>query len=268
MRENQCCVLLYMRSLKYGEKLLHKTPFHVESLLKSDPLRGIWELTDKWMRQAEKVNKKQPSGDNLMPVLHTYKDRQGKYVLTRIGQNIVSYQLTFEGAKKLEDAEFKDNQNFPRALLLSLISSGDAYTHGSGAGTVTPAKDPRQLEFDFSDDSASETMIPSCSLCESPNDLHLTTVSDENTTKFQLLCPDCRTKSARDISIPLHLADRRLLKSLLKSEPQATPDETVKKYEELLDEQFKKSWEELAKKFRNRQSSLPGLNSEDDLNLS
>src|ERR1035441_7480352 len=68
----------------------------------------------------------------IMPRLHKYRDRNACYVLTAIGGNVITYQLTPEGEKKLAAAGIVNGSRFNRAILLDLYRTGDAFTHGSG----------------------------------------------------------------------------------------------------------------------------------------
>jgi hypothetical protein len=53
-----------------------------------------------------------------MPVLHKYKTRDGYYILTSIKGNVVAFQLTSEGYRKLANAGILPGQRFERFLLL------------------------------------------------------------------------------------------------------------------------------------------------------
>ena len=108
-----------------------------------------------------------------MPVLHKYKDRDGYYILTSIKGLVVTFQLTPEGLEKLITYGIEIGKKFPRALLLDLYRTGDAFTYGTGVEETIPKIDARQLELDFSDDPEPESMFPSCANCASLNDLHL-----------------------------------------------------------------------------------------------
>ena len=130
-----------------------------------------------------------------MPRLRKHKAKDGYYILTRIGNQIVTYQLAKEGWERLQAAGIDVDQCFGRALLLDLYRNGEVFTHGTGPGQIAFDADARQLEFDFSDDPEPETNIPCCSECCSLDDLHLVTVvTDENTTAT-ILCPVCRVSA-------------------------------------------------------------------------
>ena len=86
-----------------------------------------------------------------MPRLHKYRGRNACYVLTAIGGAVVTYQLTTEGECKLVAAGIAPGKMFPRALLLDLYRTGDAFTHGSGVDDAA-LPGTAQLELDFSND--------------------------------------------------------------------------------------------------------------------
>jgi hypothetical protein len=71
-----------------------------------------------------------------MPKLHKHRDRDSHYVLTQIRGDIITFQLTPQGERRLIAAGITSGQQFARALLLDLYRSGDAYTGGEIGGSV------------------------------------------------------------------------------------------------------------------------------------
>jgi len=61
-----------------------------------------------------------------MPVLHTYRSKEGYYILAGISGKIVTYRLSSEGARSLKDNNINDGYKFSWAMLLELILRGDA----------------------------------------------------------------------------------------------------------------------------------------------
>jgi hypothetical protein len=183
-----------------------------------------------------------------MPVLHRYKGKKEFYILTSINGNIVTFQLTNDGNKKLSEAGIEANKTFGRALLLDLVRSGQAYTHGTGPGTIESEDKNLQLKFDFSDDPEPESMFPSCSSCSSLDDLHLVEIKDDEISAG-ILCPRCRTNMAGklDTSIPLFILTRGVLKRVLDKKGIRKIDSTIEKYQQLLDAEFQGKWEALIK---------------------
>jgi hypothetical protein len=176
-----------------------------------------------------------------MPVLHQYKDRPDYYILTKIQGNIITFQLTGEGQRRLQEKGIRAWDNFPRALLLDLYRSGQAFTQGSGPSEIV---DPRQTTiFDLPNDPDSEKMFPSCAVCNSMNDLHLVEITDGD-EKVSILCADCRPiKIATfDTSIPLTLVSRTILKQIIAMKGIKKIDASVTAYKELLDAEFESKW--------------------------
>jgi hypothetical protein len=189
-----------------------------------------------------------------MPRLHKYRNRNACYVLTAIGGSVITYQLTPEGEKKLTAAGIACGQQFPRALLLDLYRTGDAYTGGSGADEP-PAN---QIELDFTNDPDPETAFPTCDFCTSVNDLHLTLIGKAEELIAQLQCATCRTLPAArpDTSIPVALLSRPTLARLFELKAVAGKGRNVKQFEELLRTKFESKWEALRVQRRTSQSSL------------
>lgn len=184
-----------------------------------------------------------------MPVLHKYKDKDEHYILTSIKGNIITFQLTTEGQKRLLSAGIIAAKTFERGLLLDLYRSGDAYTHGTGPGEGIPKVDPRQMELDFSHDPEPESMFPSCAGCSSLGDLHFVEEIKGKEHCAIILCPNCRAKKTANIdtSIPLPLVTRGILKRLLEMKSIQKIDSSVLSYKELLDKEFQGKWDVLAK---------------------
>jgi len=173
-----------------------------------------------------------------MPVLHKYKDKEKYYVLTSISGKIVTFQLTTEGHEKLLKSGIKNEERFGRALLFDLYRTGDAFTHGTSPGKIEGA-DKRQLVFDFPDDPEPESIFPSCSVCNSINDLHLVEVKDKEHFAG-IYCSDCRKirSSTINTSIPLPLINRGLLSRLLEMNNIQKTDKSLTEYRKLLDTEF------------------------------
>ena len=81
-----------------------------------------------------------------MPRLHQYKARDNCYLLTSIKGAVITFQLTMQGERRLREAGVIPDQSFPRALLLDLCRTGDAFTGGSGVSEPI-TESINQLEF-------------------------------------------------------------------------------------------------------------------------
>lgn len=178
-----------------------------------------------------------------MPVLHKYRNRNDYYILTSINNNIITFQLSEAGHRRLKEVGIGTGQTFPRALLFDLYRSGEVFTHGTGLDDVT---DERQTTiFDLPDDPDPEKIFPSCSNCNSINikDLHLVEIM-EGGHKASIICVNCRSKriSTFDTSIPLTLVSRTILNQIIEMKEITKLDDSVKAYKELLDVEIESKW--------------------------
>lgn len=204
-----------------------------------------------------------------MPRLHKYRDRDACYILTAIRGAVVTFQLTPEGDKKLAAARIGPGEQFPRALLLDLYRTGDAFTGGSGAASL-PLDSAGQLEMDFANDPDPETAFPACDVCSSVNDLYLTLTGRPEALIAQLQCATCRALPAArsDTSIPVVLLSRPLLLRLFQLKAVAGKGKNVRQFEELLRAEFESKWAALRQRPAAAQTSLFGAGPHDGLKLS
>lgn len=179
-----------------------------------------------------------------MPVLHKYRENNAHYVLTSIKRKIVTFQLTSEGYVLLKEAGVVPGEPFNRFLLQDLYRMGHAFTGHTGAEII-----PGQGMLDFSDDQEPETVFPSCSLCDSQEDLHLVQLMEKEPSA-SILCNVCRAKerSLIDTSIPLPFVTRVLLKRFLDMRKIVKIDKSVSAYQESLNLEFSEKWKELTEK--------------------
>lgn len=203
-----------------------------------------------------------------MPRLHKYRGRNACYVLTAIRGAVVTYQLTSDGERKLAAAGIGPGEMFPRALLLDLYRTGDAYTHGSGVDDPALAADG-QLEMDFTADPDPETAFPSCDICRSVNDLHLTITGSPQDLIAQFQCAACRAlpSDSPDTNIPVRLLSRTILARLFLIEPVKSKAKNVRQFEELLQAEFESKWEALRKTNRPIQPNLLNPSAPNEFNL-
>lgn len=181
-----------------------------------------------------------------MPTLYEYKDYSGFYILTRIRNNIVTYQLTPEGKRKLQSLGVKPGEVFSRNILLGLIAFGEAYTHRSGT-REPPKVDQPSLFPDFPDEQDCRAEIPVCADCSSPDDLHFVELLGEK-CQATLLCFTCREKkqSSIDTSVPLPFVTKDLLDRILTMKHIAGKDRSVENYQKILNMKFEEKWDRLA----------------------
>jgi hypothetical protein len=192
-----------------------------------------------------------------MPRLHKYRDRNACYVLTAIRGAVVTFQLSAEGERKLAAARIGPGEQFPRALLLDLYRTGDAYTGGSGTSSLA-LDSAGQLEMDFANDPDSETAFPACDVCSSVNDLHLTVSGKPEDLIAQLQCAACRALPGTrpDTNVPVGLLSRPVLSRLFQLKTVSARSGGVKQFEELLRSEFESKWEALRKRRGTTQTSL------------
>jgi hypothetical protein len=181
-----------------------------------------------------------------MPVLHKYKNRNEYYILTMIGKTVATFHLKSEGYLKLASVGIKKGATFPRALLLDLYRSGDAYTHKGGPCDAGVKPNKLQLKLDFPDDPEPESLFPCCSGCSSVDDLHVVEIKHPEHSAA-ILCSSCREKKVVDSSIPLPLVSRQIVSGLLKMKGIQKVDRSVLAYQKLLEAEFESTWDDLLK---------------------
>jgi len=163
-----------------------------------------------------------------------------------IGKAVATFHLKSEGYRKLADAGIKMGATFPRALLLDLYRSGDAYTHKGPAGDAGAKSQKLQLKLDFPDDPEPESLFPCCSACSSVANLHVVEIKQPEHSAA-ILCSACRAKKIIDSSIPLPLVSLQILSGLLKMKGIQQVDSSILAYQKLLDAEFENKWADLFK---------------------
>lgn len=181
-----------------------------------------------------------------MPVLHKYKNKNEYYILTMIGKAVATFHLKSDGCRKLARVGIKTGDTFPRALLLDLYRTGDAYTRTGEPGDVDVKPHKLQLKLDFPDDHEPGSLFPCCSACSSVEDLHVVEIKQPEHIAA-ILCPPCRAKKAVDSSIPLPLVSHQILSRLLKMKSIQKVDRSVLAYQKLLEAEFESTWADLLK---------------------
>lgn len=190
-----------------------------------------------------------------MPLLEKYAGRDAYYVLTRINDAVVTYQLTAGGERKLASAGVSAGQHFERALLLDLYRTGDAYAPGHEFPEAVRAN---QLSLDLVGDPSPESAFPTCDGCRSVIDLHLELTGSRGARSAHLHCPSCRATptAIADTSIPLTLLSRSLVTRLFGDLEVATRSANVIRYVSLLDAEFVQRWDAVRKQRATVQSQL------------
>ncbi len=178
-----------------------------------------------------------------MPVLHTYRNKEGCYILAGVNGRIVTYRLSPEGVQSLLGNGINDNDKFSWQVLLELIRQGDAYT--SNASTDDEDLSGwTQLGLLFNiqeNEPTSSDLVPLCS-CGSMENLHIAELADTKTAS--LLCDECR-KSHRDqidASVPIYMIITPPALDHLLERSGLSPDNSVTAYRELLNASLAAKW--------------------------
>ena len=178
-----------------------------------------------------------------MPVLHTYRSKEGYYILAGVNGRIVTYRLSAEGACRLQDNGINDNEKFSWQVLLELIRLGDAYT-SNASNDDEDLSGWTQLGLLFNiqeNEPTSSDLVPLCS-CGSMESLHIAELADSKTAS--LLCGECR-KSRRDMidtSVPIYMITTPPGLDHLLERSKLIPDDSVTAYRDLLNTSLAVKW--------------------------
>ena len=183
-----------------------------------------------------------------MPVLHAYRSKEGHYALAGVKGKIVTYRLSVEGVQRLNESGIADDANFPWALLLELMRSGDAYTGSSGrsdedlSGWTQPG-----FVFDIPHHEPTLTdPVPYC-FCGSLEGLHLVEIIKDKAAS--ILCEGCRMKrlSETNASVPLYLINTTVALDRVLERNQLAADQSIEAFRDLLNFKLAAKWEARAK---------------------
>ena len=178
-----------------------------------------------------------------MPVLHTYRSKEGHYILAGVNGRIVTYRLSTEGARRLQDNSITDGEKFSWAMLLELIRQGDAYT-SNAAEQDEDLSGWTQLGLLFNiqeNEPSSADPVPLCA-CGSMKGLHIAELADSQTAA--LLCDDCRKvrRAQIDASVPIYMVNTPSTLDQLLDRSGLTPDDSVTAYRGLLNTNLAEKW--------------------------
>lgn len=178
-----------------------------------------------------------------MPVLHTYRSKEGHYILAGVQGRIVTYRLSSDGAFFLNDNSIADGDKLSWAMLLELIRKGDAYTSNAGSEDEDLSGWTQLgLLFNIQENSPTAAdLVPLCA-CGSMEGLHIAELADMKTAS--LLCDGCR-KSRRDqidASVPIYMINTTPALDHLLERSKLTPDDSVTAYRELLNTGLAAKW--------------------------
>jgi len=178
-----------------------------------------------------------------MPVLHSYRNKEGFYVLAGVNGRIVTYRLSAEGASRLQENSVNDNDKFSWQILLELIRQGDAFTNTSGSDDEDLSGWTQLgLVFNIQDNEPSfSDPVPICG-CGSMEELHIAELPDSKTAT--MLCRQCRADRRNEIEacIPIYLINTNTTLERLLERSGLTADKTVKAYQLLLNSKLASKW--------------------------
>jgi len=177
-----------------------------------------------------------------MPVLHTYRSKEGHYILAGVNGRIVTYRLSSDGARRLQDNSINDCDKFSWAMLLELIRQGDAYTGKAGAEDEDLSGWTQLGLFNIAEHEPSRAEpVPLCA-CGSMEGLHIAELAASRTAS--LLCDECR-KTRRDqidASVPIYMINTPPALDHLLERSGVIPDDSVTAYLELLNTNHAAKW--------------------------
>lgn len=178
-----------------------------------------------------------------MPVLHTYRSKEGSYILAGVNGRIVTYRLSVEGAEKLASDGLTDGNKLSWPVLLELVRAGEAFT-GTTGEQDEDLSGWTQLGLLFNiqeDEPSSADPVPLCA-CGSTEGLHIVELIDTNSAA--LFCSACRTSNRNRIgaSVPIYLINKPSTLDHLLERSRLTPDDSVMAYHKLLRANFSAKW--------------------------
>lgn len=180
-----------------------------------------------------------------MPVLHTYRKKEGNYILAGVKGRIVTYRLSSDGANFLNDNSITDGDKLSWTMLLELIRKGDAYTSTAGeADEDLSGWTQLGLLFNIQENEPSAAdLVPLCA-CGSLEGLHIAELAKLKTAS--LLCNECRTsrRDQIDASVPIYMINTPPALDHLLERSGLTPDDSVTAYRELLNTSLAAKWKD------------------------
>jgi len=180
-----------------------------------------------------------------MPVLKSYKNAEGHYILASVRGSIITFQLTDRGYTRLLDIGIGDNARFHLSLLADLTRQGDAYTGGRGVAY----HEAEQFLFDFTESKESEELFPACKVTGRFDDLHLVAFKDGEQIYAQLLAPEAISSLAGSIhlSVPITILNREALDWLESSGHVPLQSEVIQELKDWFRKGASSEWEKIKK---------------------
>ena len=182
-----------------------------------------------------------------MPVLKSYKNAEGHYILASVRGSIITFQLTDRGYDRLKEIGIRDGDRFHLGLLADLTREGDAYTGGRGVGY----HEAEQFEFTFdtAESKESEALFPACKVTGRFDDLHLVAFRDGEQQGAQLLTLEAISSLPGSIhlSVPITILNPGALDWLESSGHVPQGSEVLQLLKEWFHKEASAEWEQIKK---------------------
>jgi hypothetical protein len=202
-----------------------------------------------------------------MPVLKSYKNSEGHYILASVRGSMITFQLTDRGYDRLLQIGIGDGARFHLGLLADLTREGDAYTGGRGVGY----HEAEQFEFTFdtAESKESEDLFPACKVTGRFDDLHLVALKDGEQLSAQLLALEAISSLPGSIhlSVPITILNLGTLDWLESSGHVPQGSEVIQVLKDWFHKEASAEWERLRKSRNSGRQQALGLDAPDELKL-
>jgi hypothetical protein len=202
-----------------------------------------------------------------MPILKSYKNAEGHYILASVRGSVITFQLTEQGYDRLSEIGIKDGSRFHLGLLADLNRDGHAYT--GGRGVAYHEAEQFEFIFDTTESKESEDMFPACKVTGRFDDLHLVAIKEGEQLTAQLLALEAISTRSGSIHliVPITILNPGALDWLERSGHVPQGSEVIQLLKEWFHKESSAEWERLRKsKNTGRQQAL-GLDAPDELKL-
>mgnify|MGYP000946242290 CR=1 FL=1 len=202
-----------------------------------------------------------------MPVLKSYKNADGHYILASVRGSLITFQLTTRGYDRLSEIGIKDGARFHLGLLADLTREGDAYT--GGRGNTYHEAEQFEFTFDTAESKESEAMFPACKVTGRFDDLHLVAFKAEEQLGAQLLAPEAVSSlnGSIQLSMPITLLNLAAIDWLESSGHLPEASEVSQALRDWFRKEASAEWDRLRKSRNTGRQQALGLDTPDELEL-
>jgi hypothetical protein len=202
-----------------------------------------------------------------MPVLKSYRNTDGHYILASVRGSLITFQLTSRGYDRLCELGIKDGARFHLGLLADLTREGHAYT--GGRGSTYHEAEQFEFTFDTAESKESESMFPACKVTGRFDDLHLVAFKDGGQLGAQLLTPEAVSSITGNIqlSVPITLLNLTALDWLEQSGHLPEPSEVTQTLRDWFRKEASAEWERLRKSRNTGRQQALELDTPNELKL-